>query len=300
MPGLLRTAIPDFERYEGKVRDTYRLTDGKRLVVATDRISTFDAVHPTPIPDKGKILTAMSLFWFRKLRELVPDVENHVLETNVSRYGHGLERYRDQLEGRSMIVKDAEVVPLECIARGYIAGSAWKEYKDHGTVGFQPVPPHLKLAEKLPNAVFTPSTKEKSGHDVNISFEKAIELVGLQTAERVRNMTLEVYGEASAFAQRCGIILADTKLEWGRLPDGELILIDEVLTPDSSRFWPADSYVSGTNPPSFDKQYVRDWAEGSGWDKQPPAPALPDEVVSRTHAKYVEALERLTGEAWRG
>lgn len=280
MSALLESNVPGFPVRRGKVRDVYDLGD-RLAVVATDRISAFDWVMPTPIPGKGELLTAMSLFWFAKL-----GVPNHLLPDELP------EPFRP-LAARTMLVTKAKVVPFECVARGYLAGSGWKEYRKSGTVCGVPLPPGLVESSKLPEPIFTPATKAESGHDENVSFDVMANAVGRELAEDLRRRTLDVYTRAAAFAESRGIILADTKLEWGQLPNGEVILIDEVLTPDSSRYWPAESYRPGGSPPSFDKQYLRDWLETTSWDKSSPPPALPPEVVAATAAKYREALERL-------
>jgi phosphoribosylaminoimidazole-succinocarboxamide synthase len=259
------------------------------VIIATDRISAFDWVLPTGIPDKGRVLTALSLFWFDWLK-----VPNHLLSTNLQDVPPAFRQ--EALVGRTMLVRKTQVVPVECVARGYLAGSGWKEYQRGGTVCGIPLPPGLREADRLPQPIFTPATKEEGGkHDENISFERMAELVGAETAAQLRDRTLDVYRRAAAYSETRGILLADTKLEWGRLPSGELILIDEVLTPDSSRFWPMDRYQPGRSPPSFDKQFVRDWLETTGWDKQSPPPELPAAVVEQTAAKYREALDRLAG-----
>jgi phosphoribosylaminoimidazole-succinocarboxamide synthase len=283
---LLQSQVPGYTPRRGKVRDVYDLGD-TLAVVATDRISAFDWVMPNGITNKGRVLTAMTLFWLRWL-----NVPNHLLSAELSALPP--EFHRPELEGRTMKVRKATVIPVECVARGYLAGSGWKEYQAHGTVCGIPLPAGLQLASKLPDAIFTPATKAEEGHDENISFEEMAKQVGAQTATELKVRTLDVYRRAAEYAQGRGIILADTKLEWGRLPSGEIILIDEVLTPDSSRFWPSDTYRPGASPPSFDKQFVRDWLETTGWDKASPPPALPADVVAKTAAKYQEALDRLT------
>ena len=284
---LLQSQVPGFPRRQGKVRDVYDLGD-TLAIVATDRISAFDWNMPNGIPEKGRILTAMSVFWFDWLK-----VPHHLLSTDLAKLPVAL--HLEALRGRTMHVRKTTVVPVECVARGYLAGSGWKEYQSHGTVCGIPLPAGLREASKLPKPIFTPATKEEGGkHDENIRFERMAELVGLDTATELRDRTLDVYSRAAAYAESRGIILADTKLEWGRLPSGELILIDEVLTPDSSRFWPKDTYKPGASPPSFDKQFVRDWLENTGWDKKSPPPELPQEVMEKTAAKYREALEKLT------
>jgi phosphoribosylaminoimidazole-succinocarboxamide synthase len=289
MPPLFQSNIPGLPLRRGKVRDVYDLGD-RLAIVATDRLSAFDWVLPTPIPDKGRVLTALSLFWFDRL-----GVPNHLLSTSVADLGPAFAAQADVLAGRTMLVRKAEVVPIECVARGYLAGSGWKEYQQSRTVCGIPIPPGLTQAAKLPEPIFTPATKEQSGHDINISFEDMARRVGADMAATLRERTLAIYAQAAAYAESRGVLLADTKFEWGTLPDGSLILIDEVLTPDSSRYWPRDEYRTGISPPSFDKQFVRDYLETTTWDKNSPPPPLPDEVVARTRAKYVEAYERLTG-----
>jgi phosphoribosylaminoimidazole-succinocarboxamide synthase len=286
---LLESHVPGFVCRRGKVRDVYDL--GSTLaIVATDRISAFDWILPTAIPDKGRVLTAMTVFWLNLL-----NVPNHLLAVEVADLPEPFRRQRDVFAGRTMLVRKTEVVPVECVARGYLAGSGWKEYRSFKTVCSIPLPAGLQDADRLPEPIFTPATKAEQGlHDENISFEAMAKQVGHDTATELRERTLDVYRRGAAHAETRGIILADTKLEWGRLPTGELILIDEVLTPDSSRFWPKDTYRPGSSPPSFDKQFVRDWLETTGWDKASAPPELPTEVVERTAAKYREALERLT------
>ncbi len=282
------TALPFPLARRGKVRDVYNLGD-TYLFVATDRISAFDVVLSPGIPDKGKVLTQISNFWFRRFTQL----ENHLLETDFDSFPDDI-RTRDELRGRSVIVKKCEVVPVECVARGYLVGSGLKEYKETGEVCGIRLPPGLTTASKLPEPIFTPATKEDTGHDINISFERMSEIVGGELASRLRELTLSLYSEAAEYASTRGIIIADTKFEFG-LRDGNIVWIDEALTPDSSRFWPADQYSIGKNPPSFDKQFVRDWLETTGWDKNPPAPELPADVVEHTRAKYLEAYRQLTG-----
>jgi len=276
----------------GKVRDVYDLGD-TLLIVATDRISAFDCVMPNGIPDKGKVLTALSLFWFEKLRQL--DVPIHLIESDPARFPRQLQPYAEQLAGRSMLVRKASVVPIECVARGYLAGSGWKEYQESRTVCGIPLPAGLRQCEKLPEPIFTPATKEQSGHDININFDKAAQLVGTDLTNRLRDLTLRIYRWAADYAAACGVIIADTKFEFGTLEDGAVLLIDEVLTPDSSRFWPADRYEVGHDQPSFDKQFVRNWLDAQPWDKTPPAPALPDDVVQGTRRRYLEGYQLLTG-----
>jgi phosphoribosylaminoimidazole-succinocarboxamide synthase len=275
----------------GKVRDLYAI-DGALLLVATDRISAFDHVLGSGIPDKGKILTQISLFWFDLLKEIVP---NHLITAEVSEYPAQLRPYGDQLRGRSMLVKRAEMFPVECVARGYLAGSGWKEYKASGTVCGIALPHGLEDGSRLPEAIFTPATKSEGGaHDENISFAVTERLIGAAEAAELRRLTLAIYQRAAEHAEACGLILADTKFEFGR-SGGGVILADEVLTPDSSRFWDGDAWKPGGAQPSFDKQFVRDYLEEIHWNKQAPAPGLPDAVVERTRAKYLEAFHRLTG-----
>ncbi len=279
----------------GKVRDIYDLGDSL-LFVASDRISAFDVVMPNGIPGKGKVLTQTSLFWFDFLKDVV---ENHLVTADVDQYPKALRAYRDQLDGRSMIVTKAERIDAECIVRGYISGSMWKELKSARATGSNTVhgfefPPDLRESDKLPHPLFTPSSKNDDGHDENISFQQMIDLVGKDTAEKCREASLAIYLKASDYARTKGIIIADTKFEFG-FKDGRFILIDEVLSPDSSRFWPVDSYEPGRGQPSFDKQPLRDWLDGLSWDKKPPAPVLPDDVVEATARRYREAQKRLTG-----
>jgi phosphoribosylaminoimidazole-succinocarboxamide synthase len=284
---LLQSHVPGFPCRRGKVRDIYDL--GETLViVATDRISAFDWVMSSGIPGKGRILTAMSVFWFEWLK-----MPHHLLGTDLARLPRPFQT--EQLEGRTMHVLKTKVVPVECVARGYLAGSGWKEYRATGRVCGIDLPGGLEEASKLPEPIFTPATKEEGGkHDENIAFDQMARFVGVETASELRQRTLEVYLRAVAYTESRGIILADTKLEWGRLPSGELILIDEVLTPDSSRYWPAETYRPGSSPQSFDKQFLRDWLESTEWDKKSPPPPLPPAVIERTRDKYQEALERLT------
>jgi phosphoribosylaminoimidazole-succinocarboxamide synthase len=274
----------------GKVRDVYDLGD-RLLIVATDRISAFDVVLPSGIPAKGIVLTQLSLFWFELLGHVVP---HHVVSADVSEYPADLRRHRDQLEGRSMIVHKTVPLPVECVVRGYLVGSGWKDYRATGSVCGIPLPPGLQESQRLDPSLFTPSTKAEAGHDENISFAQVEAALGPQRAAEVRDVSLEIYRRARAHAEERGIILADTKFEFG-VRDGRLVWIDEALTPDSSRFWPRDGYAPGRGQPSFDKQYVRDYLETLAWDKSPPGPALPAEVVQRTRDKYLEAYARLTG-----
>ena len=273
----------------GKVRDIYDLGDSL-LFIATDRISAFDCVMPNGIPDKGRVLTQMSLFWFEKFTW----APNHLICADASQFPEVLKPYEKDLQGRSMIVKKAKTIPLECIVRGYITGSGWSSYKKDGTVCGMKLREGYRQAEKLDKPLFTPSTKAEEGHDINISPEEAAKIVGEEKAKRVAELAIRLYSEAADYAETKGIILADTKFEFGE-EDGEIILIDEVLTPDSSRFWPKEEYILGKNPPSLDKQYVRDYLEGLDWDKTPPAPALPEDVVAKTREKYLEALKAITG-----
>jgi phosphoribosylaminoimidazole-succinocarboxamide synthase len=275
----------------GKVRDLFEAGPDRLLMVATDRISAFDAVLPTPIPDKGRVLTGLTLFWLDRTGDLVP---NHLITADPTAFP-GPSSADPDLAGRAMLVRRARMVPIECVARGYLSGSGWKEYRTSGSVCGIALPAGLVESDRLPEPIFTPATKVETGHDENISLDRAAELVGRGLAERLRELTLAVYEHAAAIALERGIIIADTKLELG-FAGGELILCDEVLTPDSSRFWPADRYEPGGAQPSFDKQYVRDWLDASGWDHEPPAPELPADVVDQTRARYVEAYERLSGE----
>jgi phosphoribosylaminoimidazole-succinocarboxamide synthase len=292
-PAILETDFPGVERHgRGKVRDVYSI-DGRLLIVATDRISAFDYILPTGIPDKGRVLTQLSIFWFDFLRDLTP---THFLTARVEDYPEPLRRFRDQLEGRSMLVKRADMIEIECVARGYISGSGWKEYRDRGTVCGIHLPAGLKESDRLPEPIFTPATKAQSGHDENVSFDRVCELVGESLAARLRDLTLNIYMRAARYAETRGIIIADTKFEFGFVGD-ELVLGDEVLTPDSSRFWPADTYKPGGPQFSFDKQFVRDYLESIRWNRQPPAPALPEEVAARTGEKYRQAYRVLTGQS---
>jgi phosphoribosylaminoimidazole-succinocarboxamide synthase len=276
---------------KGKVRDIYDLGD-TLLLVATDRISAFDYVLGSGIPDKGKVLTQLSAFWFSHTTHLVP---NHVITTSVAEYPDSLRDSAAVLDGRSMLVRKTTPFPIECVARGYLSGSGWKEYRETGRVCGVELPPGLRESDRLPRPIFTPATKAATGHDINISEADAGAIVGHDTVGRLRDLTLALYDYGSRHAESCGIILADTKFEFGRLPSGEILLIDEAMTPDSSRYWPRDQYVPGGPQPSFDKQYVRDYLEEIRWNKQPPVPSLPDEVVLRTRDKYLEAFRRLTG-----
>jgi phosphoribosylaminoimidazole-succinocarboxamide synthase len=275
----------------GKVRDIYAVGEDRLLLVASDRISTYDVVHPTPIPDKGKVLTGLTAFWLERAAAVCP---NHLIS---------LTEVPEEFRGRAMLVERLEMVQVECVVRGYITGSGWKDYLATGAVCGIALPDGLRESEQLPEPIFTPATKAEVGdHDENVDFDRAAEIIGDRALlEELRRLSIEVYELGAAHARERGIILADTKFEFGRRPDGTIVLGDEVLTPDSSRFWPADGYEPGHGQPSFDKQYVRDWASGSGWDKTPPAPALPDDVIARTRELYVDAYERITGEpfeAW--
>ena len=280
-------ALPGLEPFsQGKVRDIYAVGEDRLLLVASDRISTYDVVHPTPIPDKGKVLTGLSAFWFEKTQDIVP---NHLVSfTEVP----------EDVRGRSMLVERLEMAPVECVVRGYITGSGWKDYKASGAVCGIELPEGLQESQQLPEPIFTPATKAEVGdHDENVDFDRAAEIVGDRPLlEELRRISLELYTFAAGHARERGIILADTKFEFGRDAKGRLVLGDEAFTPDSSRFWPADGYEPGRGQPSFDKQYVRDWASQSGWDKSPPAPAIPDDVVEGTRERYLEAYERITGE----
>ena len=273
----------------GKVRDIYEAGEERLLVVATDRISAFDAVLPTPIPDKGRVLTGLSLFWFDRTRDLVG---NHLVGAHARDLPDG---FGDDLAGRAMVVRRADVIPVECVARGYLSGSGWTQYRAEQAVCGVLLPRGLAESDRLPEPIFTPTTKADAGHDLPLTLDETRELVGVGLAEKLKELTLTIYERAGAIALERGIILADTKFEFG-FCDGDLILVDEVCTPDSSRFWPADRYAPGGPQPSFDKQYVRDWLDASGWDREPPAPALPSDVVAQTAARYREAYERLTGE----
>ncbi len=283
------TALADLPLIaSGKVREIYEGRDRTLLIVASDRISTYDVVHPTPIPDKGAVLTGLSTFWFERTTGIVA---NHMLSVT--------EGVPAEVRGRGMLVRRLEMLPIECVVRGYLSGSGWKDYQRTGEVCGIAVPKGLTESDRLPEPIFTPATKAQEGHDENIDFDRAAELVGDRAlTEHVREVSIAVYEHAAEHARERGIILADTKFEFGLDPDGELTLGDEVCTPDSSRFWPADEYEPGRPQPSFDKQFVRDWASSTGWNRNPPAPAIPDEVVARTRAKYVEAYERVTGDSF--
>ena len=289
-PVVLETHLPGLPVRRGKVRDIYDLGD-HLLLVSTDRISAFDWVLPTGIPDKGRVLTQIAAFWFAVL-----EVPHHLVSIDIDRAGPYLPSGIDRslLAGRSSLVRKTEVVPIECVVRGYLAGSGWNEYQQSGTICGIELPAGLAESAQLPEPIFTPATKAETGHDENISFERMVELVGAEMAEELRRRSVEIFNRGADYARQRGLLIADTKFEWGRA-DGGLILIDEVLTPDSSRFWPADQYEPGHSQPSFDKQFVRDWLSGTDWDKNSPPPPLPDDVVAKTRQKYVEAFERLTG-----
>ena len=289
---LLRTDYPELELHaSGKVRDVYNLDQDHLLFVATDRLSAFDYILATGIPNKGRILTQISLFWFDFLKDIVP---NHVVTADVNRYPAAIRKHADELRGRSMVVMRAEMCPVECVARGYLSGSGWKEYQETGTVCGIKLPPGLKESDQLPEPLFAPATKASTGHDINISFEEMCTRVDPELSRQLRDITLRIYKKAADYARQRGIIIADTKFEFGQTAQG-ITLADEVLTPDSSRFWPADTYQPGKAQDSYDKQYVRDYLEEIRWNKQPPAPALPQEVARRTSEKYLEAYRQLTG-----
>jgi phosphoribosylaminoimidazole-succinocarboxamide synthase len=291
-PVILQTDLSGIERHaQGKVRDVYSVDENRLLIIASDRISAFDYILPTGIPDKGRVLTQLSMFWFDFLRDVTP---THFLTANVDEYPETLQPFRDQLEGRSMLVKRAKMIEIECVARGYISGSGWKEYRQSGTVCGIQLPAGLRESDKLPEPIFTPATKAQSGHDENVSFEHVVSLIGEDLSKRLRDLTLEIYSRAARYAETKGVIIADTKFEFGFV-DGQLVLGDEVLTPDSSRFWPAESYQPGGAQFSFDKQFVRDYLESIHWNKQPPAPPLPEEVAEKTAGKYRQAYQILTG-----
>ena len=291
---VTETSLDTIPMRRGKVRDIYDLGE-QLLLVSTDRISAFDWILPTGIPDKGRVLTQLSAFWFDLLQE-----PNHLLSTDIGQVDLPEGTDTAPLAGRSMLVRKTKVVPIECVVRGYLAGSGWKEYQQDGAVCGISLPPGLLQGSQLPSPIFTPATKAESGHDENISFERMASVVGQDVSEQLRRRSIDIYNQGADYARQRGIIIADTKFEWGWVDD-ELILIDEVLTPDSSRFWPADQYQTGQSPPSFDKQFVRDWLETTPWDKNSQPPPLPDEIVAQTRAKYIEAYERLTQQtfAWK-
>jgi phosphoribosylaminoimidazole-succinocarboxamide synthase len=292
-PVVLETSLPGLPVRRGKVRDVYDLGD-RLLLVSTDRISAFDWVLPTGIPDKGRVLTQIAAFWFDLLEE-----PHHLITTDVDRMHLPPKLDRQALAGRTSLVRKTEVVPIECVVRGYLSGSGWKEYRESGAVCGISLPDGLMESSRLDEPIFSPATKAHSGHDENISFERMVDIVGAQVAEELRRRSIEIFNRGASYALERGIVIADTKFEWGRA-GGELILIDEVLTPDSSRFWPASQYRPGRPQPSFDKQFVRDWLSQTGWDKNSPPPPLPEDVVAKTRAKYIDAYERLTGEAFSG
>jgi phosphoribosylaminoimidazole-succinocarboxamide synthase len=289
---LSETTVPDLKLAKrGKARDVYAVDDARLLIVATDRISAFDCVLPTPIARKGEVLTSLSKFWFEKLAHIVP---NHLITIDPEEMPEAVQRVED-LKGRSMLVRKTDVFPVECVVRGYLAGSGWKDYLRTGEVCGHKLPQDLPESAELPEPIFTPSTKAETGHDENISEKQVRDLLGIDTANYLRETSLRLYNEARSYARSRGIIIADTKFEFGRDQNGEIILIDEALTPDSSRFWPAESYSPGKSQPSFDKQFVRDYLETLTWDKRPPAPPLPSAVASATTARYLEAYRLLTG-----
>jgi phosphoribosylaminoimidazole-succinocarboxamide synthase len=289
---LVETRLNGLPPYrQGKVRDIYDVGDAL-LLVATDRISAFDYVLASGIPDKGRVLTQLSAFWFARTQQIVP---NHVIETDANRFPPELRRHAEILAGRSMLVRKTSPIPIECVARGYLAGSGWKDYLDTGTICGIELPGGLRESDRLPEPIFTPATKATSGHDINIGEAEAGQLIGASLVDRLRALTMALYAFGAAHAERCGILLADTKFEFGLTPEGDVLLIDEVMTPDSSRYWPKDQYAPGRPQISFDKQYVRDYLEQIKWNKQPPVPALPDAVVAKTREKYREAFRRLVG-----
>lgn len=292
-PVVLETHLPGLPVRRGKVRDIYDLGD-RLLLISSDRISAFDWVLPNGIPDKGCVLNQVAAFWFNLLGET-----NHLVTTDVDQMDLPPGTDRTMLAGRTSLVRKTQVVPIECVVRGYLAGSGWKEYREHQTVCGIPLPAGLLEGDRLAEPIFTPATKAESGHDENVSFERVADMVGLNLAEQLRERSLAIFRRGADYARERGILVADTKFEWG-LADGQLILIDEVLTPDSSRFWPADRYQPGRTQPSFDKQFARDWLESTGWDKNSPPPRLPNEIVTKTRQKYVEAYERLTGKPFAG
>ncbi|MDX1657678.1 MAG: phosphoribosylaminoimidazolesuccinocarboxamide synthase [Nitriliruptorales bacterium] len=278
----------------GKVRDLYRIGDDRLLLIASDRVSTYDCVHPTPIPDKGRVLTGLSVFWFQKLADVVPA---HLVSASTADLPEQAQEHAEELRGRMMLVREVEIVPFECVVRGYLAGSGWREYQDDGTVCGVGLPEGLEEGSELPTPIFTPATKAESGHDENVTFRHMADAVGWELAGKLRETAIELYRRAQDHARERGVILADTKFEFGLL-EGEVVLADEVLTPDSSRYWPADEWAPGHSQPSFDKQFVRDYGTSTGWDRNPPAPELPPDIVTATREKYVEVYERLTGESF--
>ncbi|MEF8848130.1 MAG: phosphoribosylaminoimidazolesuccinocarboxamide synthase [Candidatus Thermoplasmatota archaeon] len=292
MEAITEINLPFKQFKKGKVRDVYEVNDEKLLLVMSDRISAYDHVLHELIPNKGVCLTQLSAFWFNFFKE---DIESHMISADVEEFPEDIKRYKDRIKGRSMLVKKADVFPVECIVRGYISGSAWRSYQDNGKVCGIELQEGMKESEKFEEPLFTPSTKAETGHDVNISFEKMKELIGDENAEKLKNLSLTMYKKGSEYARKKGIIIADTKFEFGKIDD-EIIVVDEVLTPDSSRFWPADEYQPGKKQPSFDKQYVRDYLTDTGWDKNSSPPNLPEEVIEGTKKRYLEAYEKITGE----
>jgi len=289
---LTKTELEDFPLFHrGKVRDVYEISEDELLIVATDRISAFDCILPTPIPKKGQILTALSVFWFDFLKDLT---KHHMITANFEEMPEAIRKH-EELKNRSMLVKRVKIFPVECVVRGYLAGSGWKDYISTGQVCGHKLPPGLKESEKLPEPIFTPATKSQMGHDENISEQKMAEIIGSENTEKLKSLSLQIYDKASKYALQRGLILADTKFEFGLDKNGEIILADEVLTPDSSRFWTLEEYEVGISPPSFDKQFVRNYLESIGWDKNPPAPELPPEIVEATLNRYLKAYEILTG-----
>jgi phosphoribosylaminoimidazole-succinocarboxamide synthase len=297
---LLESNIPGLPVRRGKVRDVYELDADRLLIVASDRISAFDVIMPTPIPDKGRILTQLSNFWFDLFSREMPGFRHHLLASDPHDFPPSLQAHADQIASRSVVVRKTKVLPIECVVRGYITGSGWKDYQATGVVSGVKLPPGLRQCDELPEPIFTPSTKAEAGHDMPISFDEAAKIVGVELMTKARDITIALYKRAAAYARTRGIIVADTKFEFGTRPDiaggREPILIDEALTPDSSRFWPADQYAPGRDQPSFDKQYLRNYLETLKWNKTPPGPVLPADVVTNTRAKYVEAYERITGQ----
>ena len=290
---LLQTSLSDLELFRrGKVRDVYAVDDHSLLIVATDRISAFDCVLPTPIQRKGEVLTALSEFWFQQLRDVVP---NHLITSDVSKMPESVQQHTAELQGRSMLVKRAEVFPIECVVRGYLVGSGWNDYLRTGEVCGHKLPAGLQESAELPEPIFTPSTKAEHGHDMNISEAEVREVLGEETTTSLRNTSLSLYNKARDYARNRGIIIADTKFEFGRDDTGEIMLVDEVLTPDSSRFWPLEAFAPGKSQPSFDKQFVRDYLETLSWDKKPPAPAIPSQIADATTGRYLEAYKLITG-----
>lgn len=292
---VLETSFSDLTlTRRGKVRDVYQLTEDRLLIVASDRISAFDCVLPTPIARKGEVLTALSRFWFERLEHVVP---NHLISTELDEMPDSVRRHAEQLRGRSMLVRRTEVFPVECVVRGYLSGSGWKDYLRTGEVCGHRLPAALTESDRLPEPIFTPATKEEEGHDENISEARMSEILGDETTRALRDISLRLYAEASEYARTKGIIIADTKFEFGRDANGDIILIDEALTPDSSRFWPASEYKPGASQPSFDKQFVRDYLETLAWNKTPPAPSLPAEIAQATTERYLESYRLLAGES---